>query len=126
MPMVDTLRLKTRLSESGMPESQAQVLVEELDEALTMAVTGQVATKADIAEVKADIADVKVELAELRGAISAVEEKVGGSIKTVEEKLSGAIKTVEEKLSGDIRVLRWMGGTLVVIQLGILAKLLFP
>ena len=30
MPMVDTLSLKTRLSESGMPESQAQVLVEEL------------------------------------------------------------------------------------------------
>ena len=99
--MVDTLRLKTRLSQSGMPESQAQVLVEELDEALTAAINGQVATKADIA-------DVKVEMAELRG------------------ELRGAISAVEEKLGGDIRVLRWMGGTIVVIQLGILAKLLFP
>ena len=104
MPMVDTLRLKTRLSQSGMPESQAQVFVEELDEALTAAINGQVATKADIADVKSDIADIKVEMAELRGTISAVEEKLGG----------------------DIRVLRWMGGTIVVIQLGILAKLLFP
>ena len=42
MPIVDTLRLKTRLSDSGMPEDQAQVLVEELDEALTVAITAQV------------------------------------------------------------------------------------
>ena len=34
MPVVDTLKLKTRLSKSGMPQSQAQVLVEELDEVL--------------------------------------------------------------------------------------------
>ena len=115
MPTVDTLRLKTRLSQSGMPESQAQVLVEELDEALTTAINGQVATKADIADVKSDIADIKVEMAELRGTINSVEEKLGGSI-----------KAVNEKLGGDIRVLRWMGGTIVVIQLGILAKLLFP
>lgn len=104
MPMVDTLGLKTRLSQSGMPESQAQVLVEELDEALTVAINGQVATKADIADLKSDIADIKVEMAELRGTISAVEDKLGG----------------------DIRVLRWTSGTIVVIQLGILAKLLFP
>ena len=44
MPIVDTLRLKTRLSDNGMPEDQAQVLVEELEEALTTAVTSQVAT----------------------------------------------------------------------------------
>lgn len=112
MPMVGTLRLKTRLSQSGMPESQAQVLVEELDEALTVVINGQVATRADIADIKSEMAELR---GELRGAISAVEEKLGG-----------AIGTVEEKLGGDIRVLRWMGGTLVVIQLGILAKLLFP
>ena len=55
MPVVDTLRLKTKLSESGMPETQAQVLVEELDEALSTAIAAQVATKADVVELRAAI-----------------------------------------------------------------------
>ena len=66
-----------------------------------MAISAQVATKTDIAE-------VKVEMAELCGELRA------------------AIGAVEEKLGGDVKVLRWMGGTIVVVQLGILAKLLFP
>ena len=55
MPVVDTLRLKTKLSDSGMPETQAQVLVEELDEALSTAINAQVATKADVVELRAAI-----------------------------------------------------------------------
>ena len=55
MPVVDTLRLKTKLSDSGMPETQAQVLVEELDEALSTAIDAQVATKADVVELRAAI-----------------------------------------------------------------------
>ena len=55
MPVVDTLRLKTKLSDSGMPETQAQVLVEELDEALSTAIAAQVATKADVVELRAAI-----------------------------------------------------------------------
>ena len=53
MPTVDTLKLKTRLSESGMPEAQAQVLVEELDEALSIAISREAATKADVVELRA-------------------------------------------------------------------------
>ena len=58
MPVVDTLRLKTRLSDGGMPETQAQVLVEELDEALTTAIIAQVATKADVVELRAAISAI--------------------------------------------------------------------
>ena len=58
MPVVDTLRLKTKLSDSGMPETQAQVLVEELDEALSTAINAQVATKADVVELRAAISAV--------------------------------------------------------------------
>ena len=58
MPVVDTLRLKTKLSDSGMPESQAQVLVEELDEALSTAIAAQVATKADVVELRAAISAI--------------------------------------------------------------------
>ncbi len=58
MPVVDTLRLKTKLSGSGMPELQAQVLVEELDEALSTAIAAQVATKADVVELRAAISAI--------------------------------------------------------------------
>ena len=58
MPVVDTLRLKTKLSDSGMPETQAQVLVEELDEALSTAIAAQVATKADVVELRAAISAI--------------------------------------------------------------------
>ena len=58
MPVVDTLRLKTKLSDSGMPESQAQVLVEELDEVLSTAIAAQVATKADVVELRAAISAI--------------------------------------------------------------------
>ncbi len=58
MPIVDTLRLKTRLSDSGMPEPQAQVLVEELDDALSTAIVAQVATKADVVELRAAISTI--------------------------------------------------------------------
>ena len=58
MPVVDTLRLKTKLSESGMPEMQAQTLAQELDEALSTAIAGQVATKTDVVELRAAIAAI--------------------------------------------------------------------
>ena len=73
MPVVDTLKLKTRLSESGMPESQAQVLVEELDGALSTAIAREVATKTDIVE--------------LRAAIDGLEERVDQRLDQVDRRL---------------------------------------
>ena len=64
MPILDTLRLKTRLSDNGMSDGQAHALVEELDDALTMAITNQVATKADIEA-------SRVEIEALRGDVMA-------------------------------------------------------
>ena len=66
MPTVDTLKLKTRLSESGMPESQAQVLVEELDEALSTAIARETATKADMVELRAAIRGLDERLTEFK------------------------------------------------------------
>lgn len=73
MPVVDTLKLKTRLSESGMPESQAQVLVEELDEALSTAIAREVATKTDVVE--------------LRAAIDGLEERVDQRLDHIDRRL---------------------------------------
>ena len=77
MPTVDTLKLKTRLSESGMPESQAQVLVEELDEALSTAITRETATRADIVE--------------LQGAIRSLDERLKGEIKLLRWMIGAAL-----------------------------------
>ena len=66
MPTVDTLKLKTRLSESGMPESQAQVLVEELDEALSTAILRETATKADVVELRGLIHGLDERLSEFK------------------------------------------------------------
>lgn len=88
MPLYDTLKMKTRLVESGMNEDQAQALVEVLsDEDIA-----QIATKADIAEVRTDVAGMRTDFAKL-------EDKV-------------------DKLT-------WMVGSLIVLNLGIIAKLLF-
>lgn len=124
MPIVDTLRLKTRLSDSGMPESQAQALVEELDEALSTAVTAQVATK--------------VEVVELRAAINAVREHVEERFEQVDKRFEQVDRRLDDlkaellqtradvaAVKGDVKVLRWMGGTILVVQLGILVRLLF-
>ena len=55
MAIVDTFRLKTRLSDSGMPETEAQILVEELDKTLSAAIAAQVAAKADVVEMRAAV-----------------------------------------------------------------------
>ena len=95
MPILNTLRLKNRLTEHGMPDDQAQGLVDELDEALTTAVSDQVATRADIADLRGEMnalhAATKADIADLRG-----------------------------KVRGDIKMLRWMGSTLVALVLVVL------
>ena len=124
MPVVDTLKLKTRLSESGMPEPQAQVLVEELDEALGLAIARETASKADVVE--------------LRAAIHGLEERFDQRLEQVDRRLDelkadyasmkteiGNVKIEIGNVKGEIKLLRWMGGILVAIQLGIWIRLLF-
>ena len=51
MPLIDTLALKTGLLNGGMPEAQASAIVD----ALAGADTGQLATKADVADLNGRI-----------------------------------------------------------------------
>ena len=121
MPVVDTLRLKTKLSDSGMPETQAQVLVEELDEALSTAIAAQVATKADVVE--------------LRAAISAIHERfeqVDNRFEQVDKRFEQVDKRFEDMnqrfndLNQSVAQMRsWLVGLYVFIAfgfLGVIAK----
>lgn len=159
MPVVDTLKLKTRLSESGMPESQAQVLVEELDDVLSTAIARETASKADVVELraavngleerfdqrmeqvdrrldelKADNASTRAEIAGIRAEIGGMRADNGsmraeiGGVKTEVGSIKGEIGGMKIEISsikGELRLLRWMGGILVAIQLGIWLRLLF-
>ena len=100
MPVVDTLRLKNRLSESGMPESQAQVLVEELDEALSVAIMREVATKADVVE--------------LRSVVEALKE-------SVEHRFAN----VEQRFADSYRLQLWIAGVMVSLLVGIGLRVFF-
>ena len=66
MPLIDTLELKTGLLNGGMPEAQASVIVA----ALANADTGQLATKADLAEVRTEIEALRGELKALNGKVN--------------------------------------------------------
>ena len=74
--MLDTLKLKNRLSESGMPEAQAQVLVEELDGGLDAAV-GRLANKEDLTAVRNEITAVNVRLGSLEAQVATIRWMVG-------------------------------------------------
>lgn len=138
MPVVDTLKLKTKLSESGMPESQAQVLVEELDDALSTAIARETASKADVVELRAAIHgleerfDQRLEqvdrrLDELKADNTSMKAELGGmrnEIGGIKAEI-GNMKVEIGSVKGEIRLLRWMGGILVAIQLGIWIRLLF-
>lgn len=116
MPVVDTLKLKTKLSDSGMPEAQAQVLVEELDGVLSTAIATQVATKTDMVELRAAI---NADVVELRAAISNLEERF--------EQLDKRFEQVDKRLDqvqADMRQMRqWQMGLYVFIALGFLGMI---
>ena len=116
MPVVDTLKLKTRLSDSGMPEAQAQVLVEELDEVLSTAIATQVATKTDVVE--------------LRAAINNLEERFKNLEERFEQRFEGVDRRFEQidkrldQVQADIRQIRqWQMGLYVFIALGFLGMI---
>ena len=92
MPLIDTLTLKTDLLDGGMPEPQATAIVK----ALANADVGQLATKADIADVRTEI-----------------------------EALRAEMNAKFEALRGDNRLLRWMGGVLLAFQVLVFGKLFF-
>ena len=101
--MIDTLTLKTDLLDGGMSEPQATAIVR----ALANADVGQLATKADIADVRTEIEALR---AEMNAKIEALRSDLNMKI---------------EALRGDNKLLRWMGGVILAFQVLVLGKLFF-
>ena len=128
MPVVDTLRLKTKLSDSGMPETQAQVLVEELDEALSTAIAAQVATKADVVELRAAISAVHERFEQVDKQFEQVDkqfEQVDKRFDDMNQRFNDMNQRFNELNQSVAQIRSWLIGLYVFIALsflGVIAK----
>ena len=123
MPVVDTLRLKTKLSDSGMPESQAQVLVEELDEALSTAINAQVATKADVVELRAAINAVHERFEQIDKQFEQVDrrfEQVDKRFDDMNQRFNDMNQRFNDMNQSVAQIRFWLVGLYVFIALGFL------
>ena len=119
MPVVDTLRLKIKLSDSGMPETQAQVLVEELDEALSTAIAAQVATKADVVELRAAISAIYERFEQVDKRFEQVDkrfEQVDRRFEDMNQRFNDLNQSVAQMRS-------WLVGLYVFIAFGFLGMI---
>ena len=99
MPILNTLRLKNRLTQHGMPDDQAQDFVDELDDALTTAVSAQVATRADVAELRGDLkADLESTRGDLRGDIKML-QWMGGTLLALMLIVLGLVFSQQQRLA---------------------------
>lgn len=117
MPALDTLKLKTRLSESGMPESQAQVLVEELDGALSTAISREAATKADAVELRGAIQNLDERLTEFKADVGKRFDNVQATITSMQSDIGN--------LKSETKLLRWMLSAALPILAAIAIRLFF-
>ena len=125
MPLIDTLALKTGLLNGGMPEAQASAIVE----ALASADTGQLATKADVADLNGRIDTLH---AEVNGRFDALQADVNGRIDALHATLNGRIDglTVDmngrfDALNGKLNLLLAFFTPLLVAVLALLWRVFF-
>jgi len=123
MPVVDTLRLKTKLSDSGMPETQAQVLVEELDEALSTAIAAQVATKADVVELRAAINAVHERFEQVDKRFEQVDKRFDDMNQNVNQRFSDMNQRFNELNQSVAQIRSWLVGLYVFIALSFLGMI---
>ena len=120
MPVVDTLRLKTKLSDSGMPETQAQVLVEELDEALSTAIAAQVATKADVVELRAAISAIYERFEQVDKRFEQVDKR----FEQVDKRFDDMNQRFNELNQSVIQMRSWLVGLYFFIAFGFLGMIM--
>ena len=92
MPLIDTLALKTGLLNGGMPEAQASAIVE----ALANADTGQLATKADVADLNGRIDTLH---AEMNGRFEALNVEMNGRFEALNADVNGRFDALNGKLN---------------------------
>src|SRR5271155_2902637 len=112
----DTYRAIKRLMSEGMPEKQANAVVETMREAGEHDISF-LATKMDLKELeaatKADFKEVRTEIAELKAELKADVAEVGADMKALELRLQNQLKDLQIRLGGMIVAL---GGVLIAVK----------
>ena len=139
MPLIDTLTLKTGLLEGGMPELQATAIVR----ALADADVGQLATKADLADLRTDVhteiaavrteiealrADMRTEIAALRADMRTEIAGVRTELETLRAELRTEIADVRgdfKALNGKVNLLLAFNTPLTLAVLALLWRIFF-
>lgn len=132
MTQYDPLLYAKRLEDAGVPKEQAVVHASVLGEVLSTVVFAS-QMKENSRQIRADLENMEARLVariellrtEVHARIDTLEASLRGEIGRVEASLRGEIARVEASLRGEIKKLHWMFGTLVVMNIAIIAKLFF-
>mgnify|MGYP006317455941 CR=1 FL=1 len=132
MTQYDSLEYAKRLEDAGVPKEQAAVHASVLAEVLSNVVFAS-QMKENTRQIRGDMQAMEARLvaridlvrAEAHARIDTLEASLRGEIGRVEASLRGEIARVEASLRGEIKKLHWMFGTLVVMNIAIIAKLFF-
>ncbi len=103
--MFDTYRAVTALRQAGFQDEQAVALVSTIGDALT----GDLATKSDIADVRKEISDVRKEVADVRAEVADVRAEVAEVRKEVAD-----LRTEIANVRVDLYRQLWVMGIAIV------------
>ena len=104
----DTLKFVRKLTQSGLPEAQAEVFANVHRDAFKEALDSNLATKADIARLKESVSS---QIAELRSEMVEFKESIRGEFAEFKASIMAEInqlKRRDDHLQGQISHLKWI------------------
>ena len=106
-----------------MPETQAQVLVEELDEVLTTAIAAQVATKADVVELRAAISAIHERFEQIDKRFEQIDKRFEQIDKRFEDMNQSVNQRFNDLNQSVVQMRSWLVGLYVFIAFGFLGMI---
>ena len=135
----DTLDYAKRLASAGVPPQQAEAHAAALGEVLGSAVVvhgelaalernllGEIKLVAQNVDTKVGALEVKIDALELRldTRINALEQKFDARFDHSEQKFDARLERLDLRQGADMKHVYWMMSTLILLNLGILSKLM--
>jgi hypothetical protein len=135
----DTLDYAKRLASAGVPVQQAEAHAAALGEVLGSAVVvhgelaalernllGEIKLVAQRVDTRVGALDVKIDALELKldSRIDALEQKFDARFNHSEQKFDARLERLDLRQGADMKHVYWMMSTLILLNLGILSKLM--
>lgn len=124
----DTLDYAKRLASAGVPTQQAEAHAMALGEVLGSAVVvhGELAAleRTLLGEIKLLSQNVDTKVGALEAKIDALELRLDTKIDALEQKFDARLERLDLRHGADMKHVYWMMSTLILLNLGILSKLM--